>query len=231
MPSFTSFRVFHALLLISVFLSSCGGYPFQSPTAVMKVVPSTNTSLPPKATTTSTATKTPTLTSTPTKTATLTITSTPSDTPTITPTATNSPFVIPDNAIMMYFTVLGSGGSVACGDSLSAVYTGHVRTGNTEEDIRIAIDRLFSSGKYIGSLYNAVYPSNFRVQSVDFNQSTGKAVIILSGNYVKPADYCDSRRYREQIWATARRFPEVQRVSLSLSNGLLLGDLLAAFTD
>jgi len=132
---------------------------------------------------------------------------------------------------MMYFTILGSGGPVACGDSLYAVYTGHVRTGNTEKDIQIALDRLFSSGQYFGDLYNAVYPNNFRVQSVDFKQSTGTAVIVLKGGYVKPADYCDSRRYREQIWATARRFPEVNRIYISLTNGILLGDLLAAFTD
>jgi ribulose bisphosphate carboxylase small subunit len=130
----------------------------------------------------------------------------------------------------MYFTILDSGGPVACGDSLYAIYTGHVRTGNTEEDIQIALDSLFSSGPYFGNFYNAVYPNNFRVQSVDFKQSTGRADIVLNGGYVKPADYCDSRRYREQIWATARRFPEVQRISISLTNGILLGDLLAAFT-
>ena len=132
---------------------------------------------------------------------------------------------------MMYFVILDSGGPVACGDSLYAIYTGHVRTGDTEEDIRIALDRLFSSGPYFGNLYNAVYPNNFQVQSVDFKLSTGNATIVLNNGYIKPANYCDSRRYREQIWATARHFPEVKRISIFLSNGILLGDLLAAFTD
>ncbi|MBE9525119.1 MAG: hypothetical protein IMY76_08460 [Chloroflexi bacterium] len=231
MPRLISPRVMSVLLLISVFLSSCSGYLLPSPTTFVEVVPATSTPLPPSATFTSTVTTTPTLTSTPTNTLTPSTTPTPSDTPTITPTATNSPYVIPENAIMMYFTILGSGGPVACGDSLYAVYTGHVRTGDTEEDIRIALNSLFSSGQYFGGLYNAVYPNNFRVQSVDFKQSTGKAVIVLKGGYVKPADYCDSRRYREQIWATARRFPEVKNIGISLTNGILLGDLLAAFTD
>jgi len=227
MPNNIPSRFMPVLLFLVVVLSACNGVPFQAPTATTTALPPTNTALPPTATSTNTAT----LTLIPTDTPTATITPTPTDTPTITPTPTNTPYVIPENAIMMYFTILSTNGPLACGASLYPVYTGNVRTGNTEEDIRIALDRLFASGQYFGSLYNAVYPTNFRVQSVDYNNSSGNAIIVLKGGYVKPADYCHSRWYREQIWNTARRFPEVNRVSIYLENGILLGDLLAAFTD
>jgi len=227
MSNNTPFRIVPVFLFLVVLLSACNGNPSLAPTATSTALPPTNTPHPPTVTSTNTAT----LTLIPTDTPTATITPTPTDTATITPTPTNTPFVIPENAIMIYFTQLNTGGSVACGDSLIAIYSGHVRTGNIEEDIRLALDSLFSGGSNFGSLYNAVYPNNFRVQSVDFHQGSGKATIVLTGGYVKPDDYCDSRRYRDQIWSTARRFPEVDRVTIFLDNGILLGDLLAAFTD
>jgi len=225
MSNFKPLRLVPVLLFLVVLLSACNGGFYQVPTATTTALPPTSSPLPPTATYTNTATLTPT------DTPTATITPTPTDTATITPTPTNTPYVVPENAIMIYFTQLNTGGSVACGDSLIAIYSGHVRTGNVEEDIRLALDSLFSGGPYFGNLYNAVYPNNFRVQSVDFHQGSGKATIVLTGGYVKPADYCDSRRYRDQIWSTARRFPEVDRVTILLDNGTLLGDLLAFFTD
>lgn len=132
---------------------------------------------------------------------------------------------------MLYLTQLNTGGPVACGDSLVPIYSGFVRTGNTAEDVRIALDRLFHAGASFGGLHNAVYPNNFEVQSVEFEDSANKVIVTLSAGYIKPADYCESRRYHDQIWATARRFPEVDRVVIWLDNGILLGDLLAAFTD
>ena len=101
----------------------------------------------------------------------------------------------------------------------------------TKEDIRIAVNTLFTSGQKVGAFHNATYPSKFRVSDVSFEKSTGTAVITLSGSYVKPADRCEGIRYREQVWATARHFPEVNRVTIWLENGKLLGDLLYAVTS
>ena len=218
MPNNNSSRLLPVLLILIVMLSACNDNPLLTLTATNIALPPTKTSLPP----TLTSTDTPTLTLIPTDTPTATITPTPTDTATITPTPTNTPYVIPENAIMIYFTQLNTGGSVACGDSLIAIYSGYVRTGNVEEDIRLALNSLFSGGPYFGNLYNAVYPNNFRVQSVDFHQGSGIATVILSGGYVKPDDYCDSRRYRDQIWSTARRFPEVNHVTIYLDNGIVL---------
>jgi len=187
--------------------------------------------LPP--TSTPTSTFTPTATATPTETP--TITPSPTDTPTATPTATPTetatntpaPFVgLSPHIIWRYFTHLGTGGPVACGDSLVAYDTGFARTGDIEEDVRLALTRLFESGgPYIGALYNATYQSNIRVVAVDHKKSNGVVTITLAGSFVKPEDGCDRLRYREQVWATARQFPEVSQAIIWI-NGTLLGDHL-----
>ena len=132
------------------------------------------------------------------------------------------------NIVRVYVTHLGTGGPVACGDSLIGLSAGVWRTGDVKKDIAIALNALFASGQNVGAYHNATYPSSFRVSNVEFDKSTGKATVTLSGSYVKPADQCEARRYREQVWATARQFPEVNRVSIWLDNGKLLGDLLYA---
>lgn len=122
---------------------------------------------------------------------------------------------------------------MACGDTLVGISSGFLRSdsGDVEQDIVTAVNTLFASGQKIGAYHNATYPSNFRVSDVDFKKSSGSAVITLSGSYVKPGDYCDATRYREQVWATARQFPEVNRVTIFLDDGKLLGDLLYAVTS
>jgi hypothetical protein len=111
---------------------------------------------------------------------------------------------------------------------LIGISSGHVRTGNVESDIQIALNTLFASGQKIGLYHNATYPSKFKVSDVEYKKSSGTAEITLQGSYVKPSDACEARRYREQVWATARHFPEVQRVTIRLASGGLLGDLLYA---
>jgi hypothetical protein len=135
------------------------------------------------------------------------------------------------NAIRIYVTHLGTGGPLACGDTLVGISSGFLRTGNIEEDIRIAVNTLFASGQKVGAYHNATYPSSFRVSEVKYKKSNGTAVITLGGSYVKPVDRCEALRYREQVWATARHFPEVNRVTIWLENGKLLGDLLYAVTS
>lgn len=225
------------LILAAGLLSSCATLA-PSPTAT--AVPPTETAAPTETTTpTATFTVTPSDTPTPPPTFTLTPTETPSitpsqtETPTETPTETNTPgpaWADP-NVIRIYVTHLGTGGPIGCGDSLIGISSGFVRTGDVEGDIRIALNTLFASGQKVGAYHNATYPSSFKVDDVDFKKSSGTAVITLKGSYVKPPDACEARRYREQVWATARQFPEVYRATIWLKSGALLGDLLYAVTS
>ena len=106
--------------------------------------------------------------------------------------------------------------------------TGHIRTGDIEKDIQLAIDTLFSVGQYSIGLYNATYPSNLRFGGLTL--SKGEAVVELGGSYVKPKDSCDASRYRAQVWATIQQFPEVKR-AIPRHGNALLGDLLALYSD
>jgi hypothetical protein len=153
---------------------------------------------------------------------------TPTETPTETPTNTPGPAWADPNVIRIYVTHLGTNGPIGCGDSLIGISSGYVRTGNVKDDIRIALNTLFASGQKVGLYHNATYPSSLKVSDVEFKKSSGNAVITLKGSYVRPPDACEARRYREQVWATARHFPEVNRVTIFLQNGALLGDLLYA---
>jgi hypothetical protein len=190
--------------------------------------PPTDTPLPPTDTPTSTATNTP--TDTPTATATETSTATATEEPTATQTATATAVpqaAAPSNVLVKYLVHQGTGGSKGCGDSLVPASTGFLRTGNIEEDVKIALNSLFSTGtKYVGNLYNPLYQSNLRVANVDFKKSSGELTIHLKGGFTKPKDECDKMLYRAQVWDTARQFPEVWRAYIWIGD-LLLGDLLA----
>ena len=202
-------------------------------TGTSPVVP-TNTSIPPTETPIPpTATQTPTATFTsspsPTLTPTNTVTPTPTNTYTATPTPTNTPVPqsgIPDNVIVKYLVLEGTGGSTGCGDSLVPVSAGFVRTGDVKEDVKIALTSLFSTGtKYAGNLYNPLYQSKLRVNEVSFKKSSGNVTVHFTGSFTKPKDDCDKLLYRAQVWATARQFPEVKLATIWL-NKYLLGDLL-----
>ncbi len=178
------------------------------------------------ATATSTATFTP--TSTLTFTPSPTITNTPSNTPTETLTATPVPGKgIPENAIVAYFVIIDSGGPVGCGDSVIPVLTGHYKTGNTEQDLRTALNYLFSAGRYVLGLYNATYTSSLQAMTIDFEAGNGSAVTQLSGSYVPPETKCDAHRYRAQVWTTAYQFDEIKDFTPYVG-GALLGDRLYA---
>jgi hypothetical protein len=175
--------------------------------------PPTDTPLPP----TETATLAPFATPTPTE------TPTPSDTPTETvppPTASG------DEAIYVYYIQLNTDGPLSCGDSLVKVNTGVYRSGDVASDVATALQRLFSKQQYIGNLYNPVYLSNWRIDSVEFKSFSGLVNVSFSGAYVRSGDRCDDSRVRAQIWSTIRQFPGVKTVYI-LMNGNLLGDILA----
>jgi hypothetical protein len=187
-------------------------------------LPPTDTPLPPTDTPTNTPTDTPTATATETSTATAT------EEPTATQTATATAVpqaAAPSNVLVKYLVHLGTGGSTGCGDSLVAVSTGVLSTGDIEKDVKIALNSLFSTGtKFVGDLYNPLYQSNLRVGKVDFKKSSGKLMINLKGGFTKPKEDCDKKLYRAQVWDTARQFPEVWRAYIWLNDKYLLGDLL-----
>lgn len=183
-------------------------------------IPATNTPLPPTDTPIP-----PTETATPTNTATQQPTDTPA--PTTTPTETvPPPTASGDQAIYVYYILVGDDGPVGCGDSAVKVNTGVYRTGDVAEDVSSALKRLFNKQQYIGNLYNPVYLSNWRVDSVEYKAYEGLVNVSLSGGYVRSGDRCDDSRVRAQIWSTIRQFPGVKTVYI-LMNGNLLGDILA----
>jgi len=172
---------------------------------------------------TQTLTSTATTTLTPTQTETLTPSTAPTDTPTVTSTSAPSGGISKD-AIVAFFVIKGSGGPVACGDSLIPVYTGHYKSGNIGNDLKIALDFLFSAGQNILGLHNATYPSRFSAGTVEYN--AGQATVYLSGNYVPPVTKCDAYRYEAQVNTTAFQFNEIKQFSPFIAGGGSLGDRL-----
>jgi hypothetical protein len=216
------------LIFLVLILAACSPEP--TPVAELPSatpVPPTSTPVPPTATSTPTATATATATPTPTATATATATSTPTATPTNTATATPaSGGGLPEGTILRYFTHLDTGGPIGCGDSLVGYSTGQLRTGNVEVDVQIALDSLFGSGgPFFGSLYNAIFPSNLKVVSVDYTQSSEVVTVYTTGSFIKPPDDCDKLRFHAQVFTTARQFDEVSK-AIIWWNDTLLGDHL-----
>lgn len=220
-----------SLMILIVLISACSSAA--SVQITNTPVPPTATNIPPTVPLTSTPTATSTSTNTPTFTPTATATSSPTFTPTLTPTST--PTQTPTatvqvsaggDLIVKYLVHQGTGGPAGCGDSMIAVSAGFVRTGDVKEDVKIALNRLFSTGtKYSGVYYNPLYQSNLRVNDVGFNKKTGNVTVHLTGGFTKPKEDCDKLLYRAQVWDTARQFPEVKLATIWM-NKYLLGDLL-----
>ncbi len=228
--SVKAFLIWLGLLVAGIWFSGCTSGTVEVGTVEPRVSPSIT-----HATSTSTLTPSP---LPPTLTATLTpvppsatpsATAVPSETPTSTPTVTNTllpPTPKADEAIRIYTILLGSGGPVACGDSLVAINTGVKRSGDVAKDVHTALGYLFTKQKYFGELYNPAYLSNIKVDDVWFKAYSGVVSVRLSGTYVRSGDPCDDRRVRAQVWSTIRQFPGVKVVDILL-NGNLLGDILA----
>ena len=230
------FQIFLFMIMLAV-LPACSGSSSPglfsasispSPSATNTLVAPTETPFPP------TATASPTVTATLTATATATSTETPLPSPTATETATTTLAPAADVGgggvyMVKYLVLPDTGGPIGCGDSLIAVSTGQVSTGNVKEDIKLALNSLFSTGvKYVGDLYNPLYQSKLRVSSVELKGPKRDEVIIkMTGKFVKPKDPCDKTRYRWQVWQTVRQFAGIRQANIWLDNGLLLGDLLA----
>lgn len=214
-------------LLAMIIVSGCGGAPASPEPTLTILIPATDTALPPTPSPlppTNTPLP-PTPTDIPTQTEPPPPTETPLPTETYTPTSP-PPTASGDEAIYVYYIQTGTGGPVACGDSLIKVNTGLYRTGDVAADVRTALGRLFNKQEYLGNLYNPIFRSNFNTQSVDFKAYEGLVDVFLDGAYVRSDDRCDDGRVRAQIWTTIRQFPGVKTVYILLNDNLL-GDILA----
>lgn len=121
------------------------------------------------------------------------------------------PLIGNDPRFILYFLIAeDTGGTVACGDSLVAINTGILRTGDAAEDVKIAMRALIAIGSpYVSGLRHSGYQSNLQVVSVEYNAGTQVANVYLTGTVIKPEDNCDKERFRVQIFATARQFSNV----------------------
>lgn len=121
------------------------------------------------------------------------------------------PLIGNDPRFILYFLIAeDTGGTVACGDSLVAINTGILRTGDAAEDVKIAMRALIGIGSpYVSGLRHSGYQSNLQVVSVEYNAGTQVANVYLTGTVIKPEDNCDKERFRVQIFATARQFSNV----------------------
>lgn len=181
--------------------------------------------------------QTPSLTATQTATATLTATATVTATrfptktssPTTTPEPTDTPIPISaqSSGISIYLVHLLGDGTDPCQANLVPVSTGLVATGDVKQDVKTAVNALFSLGvKYSGVLFNPLFQSNLRVSDLEYKKSDNDITVYLTGSFAKPKTDCEKKLYRNQVWDTIRQFPEVKRAHVWVGN-LKLGDLLA----
>lgn len=146
---------------------------------------------------------------------------TPPPLPTFLPTPTlNVP------GILYYLIAENTGGPVACGDNLIAIYPGIRRTGDVETNVKAALTALFEQHtKYVSGLLNPIYESRMKAKSVSLDTSTGVATVQLAGTFVKPEDTCESKRMHAQVWFTINQFSSIRHSNVWLGN-VKLGDLM-----
>lgn len=135
--------------------------------------------------------------------------------------------VTPTTQLKIYLVALDdqgkSGKEIGCADSLVAVER---IVQKTTTPLRTALEELLSiSDQFYGQsgLYNSLYQSQLKIESVSLTQ--GKANIELSGTH-KLGGVCDNPRFQAQIEETARQFPSVNKVSVSI-NGVPIETLLS----
>ena len=107
---------------------------------------------------------------------------------------------------------------IGCGDSMISVSTDRLKTGNTPNDIKIALNELFAItdanfGK--GGMYNSIYQSDLEVASVD--AANGDYTVNITGKVLKGGT-CDDPRFTEQIKRTITQFSDVKTVKIFVNN-------------
>lgn len=223
-----SFLVF-TLILSTLILSACSTEtPAPAPVPTATSQPPTATLPPATATSAPTATPEPTPTATlaPTETPTLepspTETASPTPTETAIPLATRSvsfPSVaaVPD-PIYAYYITNPTGNPDGCQPSFG-VSIGVSRSNDIAKDVKLALQSLLAvKSEYYGTLYNPLFRSNIKVQSVKFNTRTGLITVDLSGTYKPTGEKCDNTGVKSQVWDTIRQFRAVKMTNIYLNN-------------
>lgn len=227
------------ILLGLALMVSCSRAPVEStsvdstqPTDPPPTITSTATEAPPTATGTArppspTLSPTATMTASPQPTDTVIPSPTATGTPTFTPAQAQSGIYGGSNTVQVYFILLNTGGPIACGDSLLSVGSGVPKTGDVAKDILGALKKLFSyKTRTVGGMYNPLYRSNIKVDTVKFDQKTGLITVRLTGKYVQPDDPCDNKRVRDMVWYTVRQYPEIKSTNIYM-NSYPFGDKLS----
>lgn len=116
-----------------------------------------------------------------------------------------------------------SGNPVGCGDSAVPI---QVQIEPTQGVLKAALEALLSiKEQYYGQsgLYNALYQSDLKVDSVKI--SGGKAVVQLSGSMILGGE-CDNPRVQAQLEQTILQFSTVTQAEIFI-NGKTLADALS----
>ena len=134
------------------------------------------------------------------------------------------PTVTPHPPWIVYYLIhKDTGGPLKCGDSLFPISTGKFRTGDIEEDAKIAFKALLALKQAEqGDFYNALYKSSLNVVSADWAPQKGWLEVSIAGNMNTKGDECDRSRIGDQLWATIRQFPEVQHADIRWNGGPLM---------
>ncbi len=200
-----------SICLMFVIITGCQAFaPPPTPTSTSTPIPPTETPIPPSLTPippTATYTFTPPPTIPP----------QPTDTPVPpSPSATASG----SEAIYFYVLKLESANLKVCGGETPVmINTGIARTHDSEYDVKIALQRLFSyKMEYFGELYNPLFRSSFSVGGVS-RDSAGTLIVDLGGEYVKSDNKCDGARVRLQVITTCKQFPDSKTCKLFLNGG------------
>jgi hypothetical protein len=116
-----------------------------------------------------------------------------------------------------------TGKKIGCGDSLVPV-TRDITP--TTTPLKAALEELLSIKTQTygeSGLYNALYQADLTVEKATITH--GGAEIALNGTYALGGT-CDTPRFKEQLVETARQFPSVREVSITL-NGKTLDEALS----
>lgn len=159
----------------------------------------------------------------------LTATETASLPPSPVPTVTDNAAAAPETSeVLIYLVALedngASGKLVGCGDSLVPVKR---PIAPTHHAIVAALNELFAiKEQHFGEsgLYNALYQSDLRVESVEVDEN-GIATVVLTGR-VMLGGTCDTPRFIGQIEETVRAVTGVQSANILL-NGKTINEALS----
>jgi hypothetical protein len=187
--------------IIQAALAPARWTPTSAPSATRTAPPTLAATSTPTPTTTSTATATSTDTPLP-----------PTNTATFEPTqppreATKTPSIgeMLKTHIVFYLIISSTKRHDACGNfKLEPIISKRIRTGDKLQDVQIALNMLFSvSGKYYGPYYNALWDTDFTIESTEYNARKDYMTITFGGYFpFTQLSTCDKQGIRQQIWTT-----------------------------